>query len=36
MSDLTAIDVLLGSDGPTIKRAREVNAQLLKSMPKDS
>jgi hypothetical protein len=33
MSDLTAIDVLINPDEATIKRAREVNARMLKSMP---
>ena len=33
MSELTAIDILINPDDATIKRAREVNAQMLKSMP---
>jgi len=33
MSDLTAIDVLIDPDQHAIKRAQEVNAQLLESMP---
>src|SRR5271155_5629157 len=33
MSDLTAIDVLINPDEATIKRAREVNARMLESMP---
>jgi hypothetical protein len=33
MSELTAIDVLINPDEATIKRAREVNARMLKSMP---
>jgi len=33
MSDLTAIDILINPDDATIKRAKEVNAKMLKSMP---
>jgi len=33
MSDLTAIDILINPDADTIKRAQEVNAKMLKSMP---
>src|SRR5271170_8049227 len=33
MSDLTAIDILINPDEATIKRAQEVNAKMLKSMP---
>jgi hypothetical protein len=33
MSDLTAIDILINPDEDTIRRAREVNAKMLKSMP---
>ncbi len=33
MSELTAIDILINPDDATIKRAREVNARMLKSMP---
>jgi hypothetical protein len=33
MSELTAIDVLIDPDENAIKRAREVNARLLESMP---
>ncbi len=33
MSDLTAIDILINPDDSTIKRAQEVNAKMLKSMP---
>ena len=33
MSDLTAIDILINPDDATIKRAREVNARMLESMP---
>src|SRR5271154_924746 len=33
MSELTAIDILINPDEETIKRAREVNARVLQSMP---
>lgn len=33
MSDLTAIDILINPDDATIRRAREVNARMLESMP---
>jgi hypothetical protein len=33
MTELTAIDVLINPDENAIKRAREVNARLLESMP---
>src|SRR5271154_1135243 len=33
MSELTAIDILINPDEETIKRAREVNARMLQSMP---
>src|SRR5277367_1164588 len=33
MSDLTAIDILINPDEATVKRAQEVNAKMLKSMP---
>jgi hypothetical protein len=33
MTELTAIDVLIDPDDATIQRAREVNAQMLESMP---
>ncbi len=33
MSELTAVDILINPDDATIKRAREVNARMLKSMP---
>jgi hypothetical protein len=33
MSDLTAIDILINPDEATIRRAKEVNARMLKSMP---
>jgi hypothetical protein len=33
MSNLTAIDILVNPDEATIRRAREVNARMLKSMP---
>jgi hypothetical protein len=33
MSELTAIDILIDPDEAAIKRAREVNARLLKSVP---
>jgi hypothetical protein len=33
MSELTAIDILINPDDATIKRAQEVNARMLKSMP---
>jgi hypothetical protein len=33
MSELTAIDILINPDEATVKRAHEVNAQMLESMP---
>jgi hypothetical protein len=33
MSDLTAIDILIDPDEHTVKRAREVNARMLESVP---
>jgi hypothetical protein len=33
MSDLTAIDILIDPDDAALKRAREVNARLLESVP---
>jgi hypothetical protein len=33
MSELTAIDILINPDDATIKRAQEVNARMLQSMP---
>lgn len=33
MSDLTAIDILINPDDAMIKRARQVNARMLESMP---